>query len=172
MKIKNLLFGIAVLALSTQVDAQSSKVQVGALVGTDLLDIERFDVDYLSYGFAGSYELGISSKFALVGDIGVKFWQGSRKPTMIPVQVGGRYFLQSQDKGVYAGLIGGINYTRYKYTSRGDEVVNEDQGYNLTPSVGYVFGKHLSTDLGVQYFRSFDFDIVELQLKAIYSFNL
>ncbi len=93
---------------------------------------------------------------------------------MIPVQVGGRYFLQSQDKGVYAGLIGGINYTRFQYTNRmvGDEVVDEDQGYNLTPSVGYVFGKHLSADLGAQYSKSFDFETIDLQLKVIYSFNL
>ncbi len=50
MKIKSLLFGIAILALSTQVDARSDKLQVGALAGTDLMDFKHFDVDYLSYG--------------------------------------------------------------------------------------------------------------------------
>ncbi len=176
MKIKNLLIIIAALALTAQVNAQSDKLQIGVFGGIAISDFSQSNP--YTFGIAGTYEFGISNKFALVGDVGYQRWYNldwDQRVEFIPIQVGGRYFLKSQDNGLYAGLMGGINFSRSSYDESipgrrsGSEYT--DQGYSITPSFGYVFGQHFSADVGSHY-TFYGENFVDMRLKLVYSFNL
>ncbi len=176
MKIKSLLLVIAALALTAQAKAQSDKLQIGVFGGISISDFSR-SIPYTA-GIAGTYEFGISNKFALVGDVGYQRWYNldwDQRVEFIPIQIGARYYLKSQFNGLYAGLIGGMNFSRLSFDDsfpgRLSGYERTDQGYSITPSIGYVFGQHFAADLGA-YYAFYGANFVDMRLKLVYSFNL
>jgi hypothetical protein len=154
---------IAVCALSAQ-DGRSIGLELAVPVG-DLSEATSFGV-----GVTGGYEIPVMDKVAAVVQVGYLFFPGKDinaglvtieggNWSMIPAQVGGKYYLTGDKEGVYLAALLGIHHISYKIPATttsvfGFAVMTPEQKFSETnfsfaPGIGYIVGENI--DLGLRY---------------------
>jgi hypothetical protein len=103
---KQLLSVVAVLGLSAASFAQIGPVSLGAEIVTPLGDFG--DVSSLGYGASAGYEHPVGDKIGVTANIGYIMLSLDdeaktffKSYSMIPIQVGARYYLGEKSKGAY-----------------------------------------------------------------------
>lgn len=152
-----LVLGLVSTTLVT--NAQNGRFSVGAELALPMGDFG----DAASTGFGGSvrYEYPVNDNIGLTGTVGYLIFSGKTVAgvdgpdwSMIPVQVGGKYYFTENQEGFYAGLEIGIHSSSIKtpeYNFGGfiipsQTVSSSDLSY--APQLGY----HLANlDLGLRY---------------------
>jgi hypothetical protein len=158
-----LVFGLIVQ--TTNSFAQNGRFSVGAELGLPMGDFS----DVSSMGFGGSvrYEYPITDNIGLMGTVGYLTFSGKTvdgfdygNTSMIPIQVGGKYYFTENQNGIYLALNLGVHSTSYDspdititdpitgitVTEPGGTISNTDVSY--APEVGY----HLpNVDIGLRY---------------------
>jgi hypothetical protein len=146
---------LGLLAFSTTSNAQNGRFSVGAELAIPMGDF----ADATSMGFGGSlrYEFPVGDNLGLTATAGYLAFSGKDDLgnwSMIPVQVGAKYYFTDNQDGFYGHLMLGIHSTSYKtpeitfmgITVGGETVSSTDFSY--APEVGY----HLANvDIGLRY---------------------
>ena len=156
---------IGLIGATTIANAQNGRFSVGAELGLPMGDFG----DVASMGFGGSlrYELPVSDNIGVTATAGYLMFSGKSEGgfdfpdwSMIPVQIGGKYYITDNQEGLYFGVEVGIHSSKvktpaYTYTDPFTGLTFEVPSASATstdlsyaPEVGY----HLANiDLGLRY---------------------
>lgn len=174
---KNLFAVLALMALFTfamnQANAQESFGNAGLEIALPMGDWAE-DTYGIGIGGSGGYEIGISDKFAVNANVGIIFFSIDdaisdfiASSYMLPIQLGGRYYLDEQRSGLF--LEGQVGVHIYSVTTEdfdfggitveGD---SESETYlSLAPAVGFFVSDNLSLALKYQLVLQGDQDEVD-----------
>jgi hypothetical protein len=130
------------------------------------LPIGDWAEDALGIGIGGSggYELGISDNFAVTANVGIIFFSVDDAVSdfiastyMIPIQVGGRYYLDEQRSGLF--FEGQVGVHMYSVSTEDidlgpfgtfDGETTTETYLSVAPSVGYFINESISLSLRYQ----------------------
>ncbi len=196
-KIMKKVLGLCALAATMfvatpEASAQESFGNAGIELGLPMGDWAE-DIYGFSFGVTGGYELGISDNFGVNIDAGYQLLTISddasdiiANSALIPIQLGGRYYLDESRSGLFLeGKVGvhiwtvkteDIDLGAFGGTIEGDN--NSETYLSFAPQVGYFLNENISLALRYQmFFISEDEDAGTdsmtgslLGLKAAYNF--
>jgi len=163
---KKLLIGLAslimVIAFSTNVSAQESFGNAGLEIALPVGDWAE-DTYGIGIGGSGGYEFGISDNFAVNANVGIVFLSINSDVSdfiassfMVPVQLGGRYYISESREGLFVeGKVGMhlFSTTTEDFESGGITVEGESESeayFSFAPQVGYFINENLSVALRYQ----------------------
>lgn len=162
------IFTVAALIVVTNFNsnAQNGRFSVGAELAMPMGDFA--DAAGMGFGASLRYEYPISDNLGLTGNAGYLmfgkktfsngFVEVESKSSMIPVQLGAKYYFSEAQDGFYAGLQLGIHsfksevtipsYTLFGVTIPGSTSSASESKLSYAPEIGY----HLANlDLGARY---------------------
>jgi len=154
---KVLILMVLGLAFSTSTFAQNGRFSLGAELALPMGDF----ADFSSIGFGGSlrYEYPVSDNIGLTGTVGYLIFGGKAEGdfdgidySMIPIQIGGKYYFTENQNGMYFGVEVGVHSLKAEYTEDfgGSEISVSTTSTELSyaPALGY----HLANvDIGLRY---------------------
>ncbi|MGB6035124.1 MAG: outer membrane beta-barrel protein [Cryomorphaceae bacterium] len=129
----------------------------------------------IGIGGSGGYEFGISDNFAATANVGIIFFSVDDAVSdfiastyMIPIQVGGRYYLDEQKSGLF--LEGQVGVHMFAVSTEDidlgplgtvDGETTSETYLSLAPSVGYFLNESISLSLRYQLVLQGDQDSVD-----------
>lgn len=179
------LFAVAVVSVFSlsEANAQENFGSAGLEIAIPLGDFG--DVANFGIGGSGTYEIGISDKLSLLAHAGVIFYAADDievpvlRPDLtldtetlpvnvyqIPLQVGGRFYLDEQKSGLYFGALLGVHITGISVDSEGDS----DTNFGIAPEVGYFLNEAISLGLRYQIVTGDGANADYLGLRVAYNF--
>lgn len=164
---RTLLASAAIIAVCT-LSAQDGRPSLGVELAVPVGDLS----DATSFGFGATvgYEMPVMDQVAVIAQAGYLLFPGKDINAglvtieggnwgMIPVQVGGKYYLTGDQEGVYLAALLGIHHISYKIPATttsvfGFAVTTPEQKFSETnfsfaPGIGYIVGENI--DLGLRY---------------------
>ena len=191
-KLFSVLAIVAALTFATNnANAQETFGNAGLEIAVPLGDWSE-DIYTFGVGGSGGIELGLSDNFAVTANAGIVFFAVDdvvsdliASSFVVPVQVGGRYYLDEQRSGLF--LEGKVGIHLFNTTTEDQEVPglgtiegeSDSETYlSAAPQVGYFINDNLSLALRYQlFFISEDEEIGResdtgsfIGLKAAYNF--
>jgi len=163
---KNLFVGLAslmmVIAISSNVSAQESFGNAGLEIALPVGDWAE-DAYGIGIGGSGGYEFGISDNFAVNANVGIIFFSVDdaisdliKSAYMIPIQVGGRYYISEAREGLFVEGKLGLHMNSVStedFESGGITVEGESETeayFSFAPQVGFFINENLSVALRYQ----------------------
>ena len=165
---KNLFSLLAVVAAFTfaanQANAQESFGNAGLEVALPIGDWAE-DAYGIGIGGSGGFELGLSDNFAATANVGIIFFSVDdavsdfvKSTYMVPIQVGGRFYLDEQRSGLFLeGQVGvhmfAVSSEDFENPFTGETIDGETESetyLSLAPSVGFFLTDALSLSLRYQ----------------------
>ena len=153
MKKIALVFALAMAAFT--VNAQSGRFSAGLELGLPMGD--NGDFYSLGYGVTARYEYAVADKIGLTGTVGYQSFTAKEividlgplgvskftpdPTTIIPIQVGGKYYFKESWTGLYASAELGLHMFTFDGGSESD--------FGFAPGIGYCVGNNI--DLGLRY---------------------
>jgi hypothetical protein len=170
MRTKNfmkLTLAVAMVFISTGLFAQNGRFSLGAEIGLPMGDFG----DAASAGFGGSlrYEMPMGDNLALTATAGYLMFSGKDQEilgveiegadwSMIPIQVGAKYYFMEQQEGFYAQVELGVHAMTVKTPSYSTTIfgipvtVPESSASSTELSYAPALGYHMANiDIGVRY---------------------
>ncbi len=161
------IFAVAALLVATNYTSNAQgRFSVGAELAHPMGDIA--DAAGMGFGASLGYELSVSDNLGLTGNAGYLMFGGKTysngfvdiesKSSMIPIQIGGKYYFGETMEGLYLGAQLGVHmisskveipsYTFMGITVPGSSETESSTKLSYAPQVGY----HLANiDLGLRY---------------------
>jgi len=163
---KKLLIGLAsllmVIAFSTNASAQESFGNAGLEIALPVGDWAE-DTYGIGIGGSGGYEFGISDNFAVNANVGIVFLSINSDVSdfiassfMVPVQLGGRYYISESREGLFVeGKVGmHLFSTKTEDIEEGGITIEGESDseayFSFAPQVGYFINENLSIALRYQ----------------------
>jgi hypothetical protein len=125
----------------------------GMLPTFSFADIYSFGV-----GIFAHYEYGLTNKVALTGNIGTTFLvtdpsrSNSTETFLIPMQIGGRFYIKEQKQGLFLGAKIGAHYFRESLSFLNSE--GSSRGYvnfSTALDIGTFINEHIAVSLAGNY---------------------
>lgn len=165
---KKLALSVAALAIAGGLMAQDPRFSLGAELALPMGDFG----DASNMGFGGSlgYEMPQGDNLGLIAQAGFLAFSGKdvesfgitvkgANSTMIPIQVGAKYYFTDNQEGLYVNALIGVHmvtttipessYTFFGVTVTTPEQSVSDTNLSYAPGLGYIVGENI--DLNVRY---------------------
>ncbi len=185
MNFKLILTGLTIVA-ATAVSAQENRFSAGLELGLPMGDFG----DATSFGIGGSlgYEIPVGDNLGVIAQAGFMSFSGKDQDlglvsiegvnyTMIPVQVGAKYYFTDNQEGFYAmGLLGihsmSFKSPEYEFlgVKYGGETVS-DTNLSFAPGLGYIVGENIDLALRYQIISGDGGSSSYLGIRAAYMFG-
>jgi hypothetical protein len=160
-------------------NAQESFGSAGLEIAIPLGDFADSGAN-LGIGGSGTFEVGVSDQLAFLAQAGVLFYAtddveipGSDEElgvsiTQIPLQVGGRFYLDEQKSGLYLSVLLGVHITSFSQDGYSEtievpgfpeltqtievpEVSDSSTDFSFAPEVGYFLNENISLSARFQF---------------------
>lgn len=153
---------IPVLSWFYSVDTMAQATFVNAGVEVAVPVGEYADWTSFGYGVLAGLETGVGERFAATGTAGVTFMELNETMEwtdnvyLIPIQLGGRYYLDMPRTGLYLELKAGVHLTHSetKAYRDGDIMLEAQSGtkteFSYAPQIGYFISEAVSVDVRYQ----------------------
>ncbi|HKL03047.1 MAG TPA: outer membrane beta-barrel protein [Cryomorphaceae bacterium] len=151
-----------VFAASSTTSAQQTFGNAGLEVALPVGDWSE-DLYPLGVGGSGGIELGISDNFAITANAGIIFMALDdgvsdliASSFLVPVQVGGRFYLDQQRSGLFVEAKAGMHLqsvTTEDFEFLGETVEGESESevfFSIAPQVGFFLNENISLALRYQ----------------------
>jgi hypothetical protein len=165
--------------VSAQENFGSAGLEIAIPMG-DFGDVANFGI-----GGSGTFEYGLSDKLALLGHVGVIFYAADDievpvvNPDLtvgtesfpvnvyqVPLQIGGRFYLEEQKSGLFLSGLLGLHITGISVDGEGESSTD----FSLAPEVGYFLNESISLALRYQIVTGDDSNADYLGIRAAYNF--
>lgn len=166
---KKLALSVAALAIAGGLMAQDPRFSLGAELA---LPMGTFgDASNLGFGGSLAYEMPMGDNLGVLGQAGFLSFSGKDQDlgfgitikgysqTMIPIQVGAKYYFTDNQEGAYLGALVGVHMTSFTipgyttsiggFTYSTPDQSFSDTNFSFAPMVGYIVGENI--DLAVRY---------------------
>jgi len=181
--LKGAAFAAAIILSASALQAQESFGSAGLEIAIPLGDFG--DVANFGIGGSGTFEVGVSDKLSLLAHAGVIFYAAEDFESLvvnpdltistetlpvnlyqIPLQVGGRYYLDEQRAGLYLSALLGVHITGISVDGEGDSSTD----LSIAPEVGYFLNENISLALRYQIVTGDGANSDYLGVRAAYNF--
>jgi Outer membrane protein beta-barrel domain len=165
---KKVLLSLAAVAVAGGLMAQENRASLGLEVA---LPMGTFGTGSgIGFGGSAGYEIPVGDNLGALAQVGFLSFSGKDQSvlgvtvkgastTMIPIQIGGKYYLTDNQEGFYLGALLGVHMvsstipatstTYFGVTVTTPEVKANSTGFSFAPMVGYMVSENI--DLGVRY---------------------
>lgn len=188
---KKITLTLAAVALAGGLMAQDNLLSAGLELAVPVGDLA--DVTTLGYGASVGFEVPVNDNLGVMAQVGYLMFSGKDYDlgivtvegpnwSMIPAQVGAKYYFTDAQEGLYAFGLVGIHNTSYTtpsatstvfgVTVTSPEVKVSSTDLSFAPGVGYIIGENIDLGLRYQIISGDGGSTSYLGVRAAYMFGL
>jgi len=174
---------LTALTIASLASAQENRLSVGLEAGLPIGDFG--DVTTFGIGASVGYEVPVGDNLGVVAQVGYLYFAGKDYSigianidgpnwSVIPAQVGAKYYFTENQEGFYAmGLVGihALSYTVPGFSATLPEVTVSDTQLSFAPGLGYVVGENIDLALRYQIISGDGGSLSYMGVRAAYLFG-